>query len=57
MFLDNAFLLSVSSSAAKERCGGARGGREVKEGSLQSPRFAATFKVRMGAPCLGLDCD
>lgn len=37
MFLDNAFLLSVSSSAAKERCGGARGGREVKEGVASVP--------------------
>lgn len=32
MFLDNTFLVSVSSSAVKERCGGAMGGWEVKVG-------------------------
>lgn len=31
MVLDNAFLLTVSSSAAKEHCDGATGGWEVKE--------------------------
>lgn len=37
MFLDNAFLLSVSSSATKEHCGGATGGWEVKEGVTSVP--------------------
>lgn len=37
MFLDNAFLLSVSSSAAKECCGGAMGGWEAKEGVTSVP--------------------